>query len=241
MQASLRSQPFGSTRPRHQAARRPLVAAAVVTAPPAARRANAAAAAPRRAEAAAAAPAQAAQAGAASAAAAALAAFALALSPLAAPPPAAAKPNAALDVPACSDFKASPASGVRFCEVKEGSGPPPEAGDLVVVDYTARALAAGAGGDAACAAVICVLGAAQRMRVRAAGGNRADTLPAFAPNQPETVHTNTTGGRVFDGSQGFKFFVGEKDLTIPGGGFDLALLGDGGAMPVRTAFEIDVI
>lgn len=96
-----------------------------------------------------------------------------------------AKPNTLLDVPACTKkLQLSPASGVRFCEVKEGSGDSPQPGDLVVVDYTARALAA--------------------------------------------------GGRVFDGSTGFKFFVGEKDLTIPGGGFDVALLGDGGALgPIK--------
>lgn len=93
--------------------------------------------------------------------------------------PAVAKPNVLLDVPTCSNFKASD-SGIKFCDVKLGSGESPLPGDLVLVDYTARALAA--------------------------------------------------GGKAFDGSASFKFFVGGDEVQVVQG-FDLAILGDGYQMP----------
>ncbi|GBF91829.1 peptidyl-prolyl cis-trans isomerase chloroplastic [Raphidocelis subcapitata] len=146
---------------------RPRPGAASAPAPPRRRPAAAAAAAERFA---------------ATAAAAALAAAA-AFGPFAAP--AVAKPNV-LDVPACSKLQPASAEGVKFCEVKAGSGESPLRGDLVTVDYTARAVAA--------------------------------------------------GGQVFEGSSKFKFFVGENspETTQVMSGFDLAILGDGGAMgPIK--------
>jgi hypothetical protein len=65
----------------------------------------------------------------------------LLLSP--APPPALAGKNPVFDVPACSDFRPAASGGVKYCDVKVGSGGSPLEGDLVMVDYTARALAAG--------------------------------------------------------------------------------------------------
>jgi hypothetical protein len=49
-----------------------------------------------------------------------------------------AKP-ALLDLPACRNFKQ--AGPIAFCELKQGSGDSPLPGDLIVVDYTARAVA----------------------------------------------------------------------------------------------------
>ncbi|KAI8476581.1 MAG: hypothetical protein J3K34DRAFT_455687 [Monoraphidium minutum] len=159
------------------------------------RRRGTVAAAAHRAAAPAPAPAPPAPRAAAAAGAALAAAAALLLAPLAAPPRAAAGANL-LDVPACADFKPATAPGVKFCDVRRGGGESPLEGDLVMVDYTARALAA--------------------------------------------------GGKVFDGSRQFKFEVGANspDTTQAspartGGaerarvmsGFDLAILGDGGALP----------
>jgi hypothetical protein len=56
--------------------------------------------------------------------------------------PAIAKP-ALLDLPACSNF-APTSSGIAWCELSAGEGEPPAPGDLVVLDYTARAVATGA-------------------------------------------------------------------------------------------------
>uniref|UniRef100_A0A383WJX4 peptidylprolyl isomerase n=1 Tax=Tetradesmus obliquus TaxID=3088 RepID=A0A383WJX4_TETOB len=49
-----------------------------------------------------------------------------------------AKP-ALLDLPACRKFKQ--AGPIGFCELKQGSGDSPLPGDLIIVDYTARAVA----------------------------------------------------------------------------------------------------
>jgi hypothetical protein len=49
-----------------------------------------------------------------------------------------AKP-ALLDLPACRNFKQ--AGPISYCELKQGSGDAPLPGDLIVVDYTARAVA----------------------------------------------------------------------------------------------------
>jgi hypothetical protein len=49
-----------------------------------------------------------------------------------------AKP-ALLDLPACRNF--TPAGPISYCELKQGSGDSPLPGDLIVVDYTARAVA----------------------------------------------------------------------------------------------------
>lgn len=46
-----------------------------------------------------------------------------------------------LDLPACQIFK--PAGPIQYCELKQGRGDSPLAGDLVEVDYTARAVATG--------------------------------------------------------------------------------------------------
>ncbi|KAF8062706.1 FKBP13 [Scenedesmus sp. PABB004] len=85
-----------------------------------------------------------------------------------------------LDLPACADFR--PAGPLQLCEVRVGTGDPPAAGDLIEVDYTARAAAT---------------------------------------------------GKVYDGSRGFKFTVGNGEV-IPG--WELGILGDGSAAlpPVRA-------
>ena len=54
--------------------------------------------------------------------------------------PAYGKPNL-LDLPACSNFK--PAGQIAYCDIKQGSGESPLPGDLIEVDYTARAVATG--------------------------------------------------------------------------------------------------
>lgn len=51
---------------------------------------------------------------------------------------ASAKP-ALLDLPACRKFKQ--AGPIGFCELKQGSGASPLPGDLIIVDYIARAVA----------------------------------------------------------------------------------------------------
>jgi hypothetical protein len=65
-----------------------------------------------------------------------------ALITLAAPSAGLAKPNL-LDLPACSNFKQ--AGELQYCEVQKGSGASPIEGDIVVVDYTARAVTTGGG------------------------------------------------------------------------------------------------
>lgn len=54
--------------------------------------------------------------------------------------PAFSKPNL-FDLPACNNFKQ--AGSIAYCEIKQGSGESPLAGDLIEVDYTARAVATG--------------------------------------------------------------------------------------------------
>jgi hypothetical protein len=106
-------------------------------------------------------------AGAARAAATAAAAALLLLSP-AAPPPALAGKNPVLDLPSCSEF-APAAGGVKWCDLKVGTGDTPLEGDLVMVDYTARALAAGGR-------------ALQGARFRARAGSAGPLLAAGGPN-----------------------------------------------------------
>lgn len=67
--------------------------------------------------------------------------FCVTFSQLSQPQPAAhSKPNV-LDLPACSNYKQ--AGKVAYCDISIGSGESPLAGDLVEVDYTARAVATG--------------------------------------------------------------------------------------------------
>eukprot|EP00879_Flechtneria_rotunda_P012353 GHRR01012900.1.p1 GENE.GHRR01012900.1~~GHRR01012900.1.p1 ORF type:complete len:205 (+),score=42.45 GHRR01012900.1:177-791(+) len=51
-----------------------------------------------------------------------------------------AKP-ALLDLPSCKQFKQ--AGTIQYCDLEKGSGDSPVPGDLIVVDYTARAVATG--------------------------------------------------------------------------------------------------
>jgi hypothetical protein len=46
-----------------------------------------------------------------------------------------------LDLPSCSSFKQ--AGPIQYCDLNLGTGDSPLAGDLIIVDYTARAVATG--------------------------------------------------------------------------------------------------
>lgn len=64
----------------------------------------------------------------------------MSIATLAAPQTAQSKPNA-FDLPGCSKFKTG--QDVQYCDVRVGSGAMPEPGDLIEVDYTARAVSTG--------------------------------------------------------------------------------------------------
>ncbi|GMH43251.1 hypothetical protein BSKO_11173 [Bryopsis sp. KO-2023] len=89
------------------------------------------------------------------------------------------------DLGSCQSFQK--AEGLEVCEVRKGNGDAAEPGDLIEVNYTARALST---------------------------------------------------GKVYDGSKGFRFFVGEGEIIK---GWDEAILGNSELEPMKEGGQRTVI